>query len=338
MGSLLEGAIHHMVAARRNPIPRDALFKLYIEDGLSLRSIAAQYGYACGESVKQQLIEHGLPVRNRAGLLSEPYTVQSDFFSKWSQKMAYVTGLAAADATIRIRKESVAFVLKLKDLDLLRQVREAMGFTGPIHSRREGRIHVLAIYDRQIVTDLISLGISPRKSKSLQFPNVPDEFLRAFTLGYFDGDGCVAVIRSTPLKKHPPVLRVSFAGTQWFLSSLAARLSEQAGVRSKQPYKNVSADVYYLDYGRADGLKLYRWWYQADPAIYLRRKRKVFEDYINATQARARPCQDCGTMMPWTDPRRKRCDDCNRTAQRRANRRSRLKRKGVMDGGEQAGE
>ena len=47
------------------------------------------------------------------------------------------------------------------------------------------------IISKTIFEDIIKLGGTPRKSKYISFPNVPEEYLPDFLRGLFDGDGCV---------------------------------------------------------------------------------------------------------------------------------------------------
>ncbi|QTD42045.1 LAGLIDADG family homing endonuclease [Sporosarcina sp. Te-1] len=49
----------------------------------------------------------------------------------------------------------------------------------------------MIINSKVIKSDLEKLGITPNKSRSVRFPDVPDEFLPSFIRGVIDGDGWV---------------------------------------------------------------------------------------------------------------------------------------------------
>jgi hypothetical protein len=79
----------------------------------------------------------------------------------------------------------------------------------------------------EIVRDLQRLGVTPRKSLTLQFPSadqVPPEFLGSFVRGYFEGDGCIYTCGN----RGGPTLRadVSIIGSVPFVKGLADTLDE----------------------------------------------------------------------------------------------------------------
>lgn len=52
-------------------------------------------------------------------------------------------------------------------------------------------IYLLNITRKQVVDDLRRLGITESKSRTVAFPNVPEEYTRHFLRGVIDGDGWV---------------------------------------------------------------------------------------------------------------------------------------------------
>lgn len=48
----------------------------------------------------------------------------------------------------------------------------------------------LRVYSKDIVEDLINIGVVTRKTDKPNFPLVPNEFFYDFLRGYIDGDGC----------------------------------------------------------------------------------------------------------------------------------------------------
>lgn len=74
------------------------------------------------------------------------------------------------------------------------------------------------VNSKHLWTILNQYGCTPRKSLTLEFPDISifndKELIRHFMRGYFDGDGCI----SWGNKEHT-VLTVQLLGTQSFLSS-----------------------------------------------------------------------------------------------------------------------
>lgn len=52
---------------------------------------------------------------------------------------------------------------------------------------------VIRIYSKQIVEDLINIGIVPNKTQKDVFPNIDSQYFYDFLRGYIDGDGCYYV-------------------------------------------------------------------------------------------------------------------------------------------------
>lgn len=53
-----------------------------------------------------------------------------------------------------------------------------------------GHQDVLRIYSKEMVTDLIRIGITTRKTEKDIYPKIPKQFFFDFLRGYIDGDGC----------------------------------------------------------------------------------------------------------------------------------------------------
>ena len=48
--------------------------------------------------------------------------------------------------------------------------------------------------DRHTYDNLIKYGVLEDKShKDFHMPNIPNEYINSFILGYFDGDGCITI-------------------------------------------------------------------------------------------------------------------------------------------------
>jgi hypothetical protein len=56
-----------------------------------------------------------------------------------------------------------------------------------------GALHVFDITNERLYRDLVALGITPNKSLTMPFPNIPEEFVGHFMRGCWDGDGTIHV-------------------------------------------------------------------------------------------------------------------------------------------------
>jgi hypothetical protein len=131
------------------------------------------------------------------------------FFSKWSPAAAYVFGVILTDGNLKLSKGpdgSVRFgsgcvSISQKEPELLDKVGKLIGHSGKttFHPRREyqgrvaGELYKLSFSSDRVVADLVRLGLRPRKSLTLQFPDMPVDMQRHFIRGCWDGDGSVYI-------------------------------------------------------------------------------------------------------------------------------------------------
>ena len=76
------------------------------------------------------------------------------------------------------------------------------------------------ITNKHLWNTLNNLGCTPRKSLTLQFPNISEKLEIPFIRGYFDGDGCLSYYQKTKI-----LPKASFLGTRQFLVKIQAILN-----------------------------------------------------------------------------------------------------------------
>ena len=130
--------------------------------------------------------------------------------------MAYVLGVLYTDGTInpgRIREpwraKSASTVPLIsfaqKEPELLEKIRNLMDCDAKLYFSKEriyGKIKAGALYqfnisNEKLYDDIVNLGLTPNKSLTMQFPNMPNEFVRHFIRGCWDGDGSVYIDKSS---------------------------------------------------------------------------------------------------------------------------------------------
>lgn len=106
---------------------------------------------------------------------------------------AYWVGFILGDGWLG--KYNIDIVINKKDIQLLYNfINEIGGGYGQIRERKELSAVRLPIYSKQMVQDLIKIGI-PCKNKTFNavVPDITEEFMSAFYLGLFDADGSVGI-------------------------------------------------------------------------------------------------------------------------------------------------
>lgn len=217
-----------------------------------------------------------------------------DFFRAWSPKMAYVLGYIYADGVIEdVRKSSRTCYLAITsiDSDILVKIRGVLSSSHNLYVEK-GKIntfpgnrkylckksYILRIGSKSIYDDLLSLGVTPRKSLTLTFPTIDKKYLRYFIRGYFDGDGCVMVSVDKG-KKSPSIKTVFTCGSKPFLTKLESLLHLTIGTGVKKVFNG--AHAFQLGYKKYDSLKILSFIYKGlKDAPYLDRKYNKYNQYL----------------------------------------------------------
>lgn len=201
--------------------------------------------------------------------------VDEDFFRDWSADMAYILGIITSDGCLLEYKNGYNGIdITSKDISHLRRIKERLKSEHKIGKKERG--YRIQIRNKRIYNNLISLGLTPRKSKIIRLPKVPKKYLSHFIRGVFDGDGSVMVWRE-PRWNHTWQIRASFtSGSQQFLQDLDKQLRLIAGL-SGGKVSSVTRG-YHLRYVSMPGcLALYKFMYEDNSNLFLKRKRDKFE-------------------------------------------------------------
>ena len=197
------------------------------------------------------------------------YNINQDYFKTWSNNMAYVLGFWYADGCIYGGK-MFDITLHKKDKYIIKKIAQELDYQGPILDYVDRQACRINFSCKVIYNDLIALGGTERKSKTLQFPNIPIEFLPDFIRGYFDGDGSVYNVKGKRINTN-------FAcGSNKFLQSLLQLLKKEAGIEGG----SISIANQSLTFGKKDSIKLGNYIYQNNPELYLLRKYEKFKQYL----------------------------------------------------------
>lgn len=193
------------------------------------------------------------------------YHINQDFFKTWSRDMAYILGLWFADGCIYSGK-MFDITLHTKDKYILKKVAEKLEYEGKLYDyvdRQAARLNFSCVV---IYNDIVALGGTERKSLTVQFPEVPKEFLPDFIRGYFDGDGSAMRVKGSRFNT------AFTSGSKQFIVKLWKILREEAGVTGGS-YDISSMS---LRFGKRDSLKIGSYMYKDNPELFLLRKREKF--------------------------------------------------------------
>lgn len=229
--------------------------------------------------------------------------INENFFSIWSKEMAYVLGVLYTDGNLYhdSKRRLYRIILAQKQPELLNKVLKLMDCDARLRHRKKrgisGDIHFFDIQQKKIYYDLINFGLSPKKSKTIEFPNIPLEFTRHFVRGCWDGDGSIHIDGSKINAKY-------YCGSLNFIERLVQELYRIGIYKRKPPLNKTDAEKMWINYPdgkfplkihqekrsksyyiKLDSIenlgRLFHYLYdRVDPEQYLSRKYKIFENYF----------------------------------------------------------
>lgn len=267
---------------RLNDLTKEQLFNLYVNEKKSLGDIAKLYNVS-RTAIYKKLKKYGLKQRSKSearleaqkqGKLPQQFfDINENFFSSWSPEMSYVLGLIITDGCIS-RAGTVS--LCINDRELLEKVKKVMGSAHNITpSKYQKGLYYFHFAREKLAEDLHKFGIFPRKSLTVKFPDVPEDYLPDFIRGVFDGDGSVFFEK----RSKPSPLRTNFvSGCKDFIDGLEKSL-ESLGMPARTIYrqKTKNAWSYKLVYCHRDSIKLLKILYKnTQNRLFLERKYKRF--------------------------------------------------------------
>src|SRR3989344_5786193 len=219
-------------------------------------------------------------------------TLNQNFFKKWSRGMAYMLGFFAADGSMYKTKRETHFIeFQITDRNLLKAIQNVLRSNHKISMRSNKNkkwkdIFRLQVGSKTIFADLINLGLTQAKSKTLKMPKVPDKYFSDFVRGYFDGDGNVTVgnyLRKETGKKRRLIFSGFICGNRDFLKEIHNKLKKLSGVRHGMLYHHDGA--YRLYFSINDSFALYNFMYaNIRNKLFLPRKRRKFESYFRVAR------------------------------------------------------
>lgn len=223
--------------------------------------------------------------------------IRHDFFEKIETELqAYLLGFYAADGNINEKRKTFRIHLQKRDSELVYLYKDIISpdarvFTVSEHQTtgRNGMIVTahesfgVDITSAKLCNDLVDLGIGYGKSYSeLHIPEMPQELIRHFIRGYFDGDGCfvgsVVKPKDRPnygvrmcmsiIAKKPTILNefIKFFADYGLIINLNY-LKRDNAYRFTTSSKKVCRAIYHLLYDNAN--------------FYLSRKFEKFSYYAN---------------------------------------------------------
>ncbi len=246
---------HSRQPGARVVVPESIANKMVSDYGkrATVEQLVSRYGYG-GAVVRRTLVSRNVRMRT-FGEHCKKHTLNEQYFDVIdSYEKAYILGFIYADGNVyRTKPDTLTFQIKLqiRDRSVVELMRKAFESSHPIFtfksktslSKKVSKIVGLTICNKRFCQGLIRAGSVPCKSLILDFPDtsiVPERYLGAFVLGYFDGDG--SVVHNTKTRRWT----MNLCGTDEFLTGLSLYLQQTYGMPPPKLYhhRNQSINMY----------------------------------------------------------------------------------------------
>lgn len=244
------------------------MYELYI-GGMLLKDIGSIYGVK-GETIGCLFRQNGYKCRNNSDAHRKYYINEHFFDNIDSQEKAYILGLFYADGCNNDKKNSIHIDLQEGDKDLLYDIRDAIGTNKPLSIHHSSYLNGqnmcrLEITSKHMCDVLSNIGMTPRKSLTVTFPDINEDMFPHFIRGYFDGDGYI----SKPEKRG---CQIEIMSTLMFCESLCQILHD-IGIDSYIKNTNRPDTITrYLIIGKKNECEKFCNYIYNDATIYMKRK------------------------------------------------------------------
>jgi hypothetical protein len=196
---------------------------------------------------------------------------------EWSPNFAYAIGLLTTDGCLSMDGRHID--LTSVDYEQLRNFLYALHIDVPISEKHSGQGKIgrrVQFSDVQFYDFLTTLGLTPKKSKTLGRVAIPSEFFFDFLRGCFDGDGCFYSYWDPRWKSsfmfYTTFVSASKSHIDWLRSENASRIQVKGHIS-----RDGKKSTYQLKYAKAESLKILKNMYYSDSVLCLSRKKKKID-------------------------------------------------------------
>lgn len=239
-------------------------------------------GYSCNPKIWELL-----PNRSRATIIVRArklgvvrqcgnYGIDYKFFEKWSPEVAYVVGFFLADGCVEPHLNRISIELSMNDYDHLMNIKKLMKCENPICLKKTRNSCALYIHNKKMVQDIMSKGVLPNKTTRTRIPDVPEEYMRDFIRGNFDGDGSIWV-------KTINNANIQFLGSFKFIKDLHTYLYNKLNINTNILEHNkatVTKNCYRIVYSKSKDVNILLSYIFYEGCFCLKRKMELARGVI----------------------------------------------------------
>lgn len=209
-----------------------------------------------------------------------------------TEEKAYWLGFIFADGAVDDSRNRLRVSLVTEGKLHLQKLAKALNWSGSVLGPRtvkwkykgvvkKSKVFTLELGEKNFIADLNKLGVVQAKTHIVKFPKIPDDLLRHFIRGVFDGDGSISR-KTTVSKKQKVYITPSMnivGAVPAFLEKIVEIYSIETGVkRAKVIKRKKSKSTWMFCYQGAPALRIRDWMYEG-ATIWMACKKDKFYSY-----------------------------------------------------------
>ncbi len=204
---------------------------------------------------------------------------------KWNSNFAYAIGVIATDGNLSPDLRHIH--VTSKDKEMILNFRKCLKLDNTIGKKARGgsknkKYYVLQFGDKNFFEFLVSIGINPKKSKTINTIIVPRRYFGDFLRGCFDGDGSITISRH-PESKYPQYKVRLCSASKDFLDWVLETCSDLFKTKGGSICIPQKSSVYTLTFAKEDSLRILRLIYKNN-RISLSRKKEIALKILNQSK------------------------------------------------------
>lgn len=197
----------------------------------------------------------------------------------WSSNLGYAIGLIATDGSLS--NDGRHIELTSKDRAQLETFMRCLDIKVKIGTKRSGSTNAMTgriqFGDVILYKFLLSIGLTPNKTRTIGLLNIPDKYFFDFLRGHHDGDGSFHSYWDKRWKSSFMFYLVFVSASKEHIDWIRSKLGHLLNVHGHITHGR-TASVYQLKYAKAESLKIIKNMYYSPTVPCLKRKRtKIFK-------------------------------------------------------------
>ncbi len=202
--------------------------------------------------------------------------------TNWSPMLAYIIGIIATDGNLSPDQRHI--VITSKDEELLVCIRENLKLTSKIGKKARGyslekKYSVLQIGDKNFYNFLLSIGLTPKKSKTIGALKIPQNVFAHFFRGCIDGDGSITISNHPESSEKQLRIRLCSASKN-FVLWIQKEVARDVDIAGGWIYSEKDNFLHTLSYGKADSIKILSYMYDNKGNSNVSRKFEIAKSFM----------------------------------------------------------